>query len=212
MDDSDPASPSEQLSGPELERARELANVGAPDGGAEATEALGSPAFRPAGGGKPAALTLDMVKARAFLKSCMSPRTVTYGLGRKVPFHGAAPGRDFSLVDCSGFVRELIWRATAPGFDFKDGSVVEHDWVRKQGFERSEVAAAAAKDGAVRIAFLPPDAVPSRIGHVAIIVDGVTLESHGGTGPDARPWTGHGWQAHTFVYVLDPAGVETDGG
>jgi hypothetical protein len=52
-----------------------------------------------------------------------SPR-VTYGQGAKVPFHGAIPGQQFRRVDCSGFVREAIWRATPPHLNFPDGSVV----------------------------------------------------------------------------------------
>lgn len=34
----------------------------------------------------------------------------------------------------------------------------------------------------------------------------MTLESHGGVGPDERPWNKKGWQAKAHVYVLKPAG------
>jgi hypothetical protein len=57
-------------------------------------------------------------------------------------------------------------------------------------------------DDLVRIAFLRPQDTASRIGHVLLVHAGVSMESHGGTGPDSRPWTGTGWQAKTFVYVL----------
>ena len=127
---------------------------------------------------------------------------VTYGLGKKVPFHGAIPGRDFTQVDCSGFVREAVRLATNPPAPFPDGSVVQHDWVRAQGFAASSVIDAGKDDGLVRIAFLRPQDVPSRIGHVVLISAGMTLESHGGGGPDTRPWTGRDWQAKTFVYIL----------
>jgi chitosanase len=80
-------------------------------------------------------MALDMTKAWGFLHACMtsSPR-VTYGLGKKVPFFGAIPGRDFTQVDCSGFVREALRRATTPTVAFPDGSVVQHDWIIAQGF------------------------------------------------------------------------------
>lgn len=119
-----------------------------------------------------------------------------------MPFHGATPGSDFKSVDCSGFVREAIWRATAPHMNIIDGSVRQHDWVRDAGFEHSSVADALHEDGVIRIAFLRPQDSPSRIGHVAIVHNAFTIESHGGVRPDSRPWSGSGWQAKTFVYVL----------
>ena len=150
-----------------------------------------------------AELTLDMNKARGFLQACeTSQPRVRYGLGKKVPSLGAVPGRDFTQVDCSGFVREALRLATTPPIAFPDGSVNQHDWIRAQGFAKSTVAAAIQSDGLVRIAFLRPQDTPSHIGHVVLIAGGKTLESHGGVGPDSRAWTGTNWQASTFVYVL----------
>lgn len=148
-------------------------------------------------------LSLDSAVARDFLKSCMTsnPR-VKYGLGKKVSPHGAIPGTGFKKVDCSGFVRETIWRATTPHFNFPDGSVVQHDWIRDKGFERGTRADAFLKDGKVRIVFLRPQDAPSHIGHVALVHNGTTLESHGSVGPNSREWTNTGWQAKAFVYVL----------
>ena len=115
-------------------------------------------------------------------------------------------GARFTQVDCSGFVREIMRRATNLGSSFPDGSVIQHQWVDKKGFARATVADGKARDGAVRIAFLSPNATASGIGHVALIVDGATLESHGGVGPDSRPWSGAGWQASTALYLLAPGG------
>lgn len=168
------------------------------------TEAAEPETEAPTALGTPATLAIDRAAAHAFLEACTTshPR-VGYGLGAKISPHGAVPGTDFRAVDCSGFVRELIWRATAPHSNFKDGSVVQHEWVRSQGFQRATVQDGALRDGRVRIAFLPPDKSPKKIGHVALVHNGMTLESHGGLGPDARPWTGRDWQASTAVYVLD---------
>jgi hypothetical protein len=149
------------------------------------------------------ASAVDLHRARAFLDACRTsiPR-VTYGLGKKVPFLGAVPGREFTQVDCSGFVREAIRLSTSPPLPFPDGSVNQHDWVRAHGFEKSTVPAGLQNDGMVRIAFLRPQDVSSGIGHVVLIAGGKTLESHGGVGPDSRRWDGSSWQAKTYVYVL----------
>jgi hypothetical protein len=148
-------------------------------------------------------LLLDITVASDFLGSCMhsSPR-VKYGLGAKISPHGATPGTDFTKVDCSGFVREAIWRATTPHFNFPDGSVVQHDWVRDKGYERSTRTDALLEDGKIRIVFLRPQDTSSHIGHVALVHNGKTIESHGGVGPNTRAWTNTGWQAKAFVYIL----------
>jgi hypothetical protein len=148
-------------------------------------------------------LSLDITAARSFLQSCMtsSPR-VKYGLGAKISPHGAVPGSGFKKVDCSGFVRETIWRATPPHFNFPDGSVVQHDFVRDKGYERGTRADAFLQDGKIRIVFLRPQDAPSHVGHVALVHNGTTLESHGSVGPNSREWTNTGWQAKAFVYVL----------
>jgi hypothetical protein len=181
--------------------ARMLANIGLPTAGDR--DDIASEVILEAAPGAAPLLAIDLAKAQGFLKACMTsnPR-VKYGLGAKVPFHGAKPGREFKSIDCSGFVREAIRLATNPTVPFPDGSVVQHDWVRNRGFRRGKVADGSLDDGRIRIAFLRPQDSPSRIGHVVLIAHGKTLESHGGVGPDTRPWNGKGWQAKAFVYEL----------
>lgn len=203
--DDDPAAPgpAEISETADLATARTLSNVGTGAGTAELEAQADAPLAEAAA---TPTLDVDIGKVRAFLAACTgsSPR-VTYGLGAKVPFFNAVPGRDFKKVDCSGFVREAIRRATAPRAPFPDGSVVQHEWVRGRGFRKSSVEAAFKKDGAVRIAFLRPQDAPSGVGHVVLVHNAVTYESHGGTGPNSRAWTGTGWQKKAFVYRLkDP--------
>lgn len=178
------------------------ANDGAPGSNADVDPP------RPARPGEMAAplrlgMPLAIVKVRAFLDACMTsdPR-VKYGLGAKVPFHGATPGRDFARIDCSGFAREAIRLATSPMVKFPDGSVVQHDWIRDRGFRPCTIEDGKKTDERVRIAFLSPGATTSGIGHVVLLSKGMTLESHGGTGPDTRPWTGAAWQGKCRVYEL----------
>lgn len=196
-DPNDPAAPGVGEAD-DLIRGRGLANYGA-----DSSLAVSPRAAAAAGGGT--LLSLDMNAARAFLRACMTstPR-VTYGLGAKVPFLNAVPGRDFTKVDCSGFIRETLRLATTPPIAFPDGSVNQHDWISAHGFTRSSIDAAKQSDGFVRIAFLRPEDSGHHIGHVVLISGGRTLESHGHVGPDSRPWDGSDWQAKAFVYVLAP--------
>src|SRR5262245_46169589 len=98
-DDLDPAAPSGE--GALSEALVESANLGSGE------EAPGDEGLEAAPLG---AVAVDIVKARQFLKECMTsnPR-VKYGLGAKIR-SGEIPGRDFKAVDCSGFVREAIRR------------------------------------------------------------------------------------------------------
>jgi hypothetical protein len=185
----------------DLETGRLLANVGMaaveqPPPAAPVPGTMLAPAA-------PATLPINIDRVQQFLNACETshPR-VTYGLGAKVPFHGAVPGLDFKKIDCSGFVREAIRLATNPSAPFPDGSVVQHDWVRNKGFKRVTIGDGGLHDDHVRIAFLRPQDAPSGIGHVVLLSQGKTFESHGGVGPDSRAWTGQGWQEKAFVYVL----------
>jgi len=147
------------------------------------------------------ALMIDWSVVEAFLKACRSAG-VGYALGAKVPNDNSVPGRDFTAVDCSGFVRAAIRRATNPIVPIPDGSVVQQDWVQAKGFMRGTVADGSLKDGKIRIAFLNPQDSPEGVGHVVLILNSATVESHGGVGPDSRPFTGVGWQAKAKVYLL----------
>ena len=194
--DLDPGAPQGSIESPFADGV-ERANLGAeraPDGGVESTIGFGHPGVLP----------IDIGKAHAFLTACMTshPR-VHYGLGAKASFN-ATPGRDFQTIDCSGFVREAIRRSTSLGNAFPDGSMVQHDWVKDHDFQEVGRSAGSLQDGAVRIAFLDPHDSPEKIGHVVLLHNGKTLESHGGVGPDERPWTAQGWQSKASVYMLAP--------
>jgi hypothetical protein len=117
---------------------------------------------------------------------------VTYSFGAKAPdlsmdSHGIAE------IDCSGFVRYAIARATQQAVILPDGSSNQHDRCEAQGLHQlahySDVAYAAQDPSRLFIAFLDPHP----IGHVWLLrADGqghvMTMESHGGRGVDSRPW------------------------
>lgn len=132
----------------------------------------------------------------------LSDRTVQpgnqYEFGGKVALDADSSTVAASGIDCSGYVRWLLYRATNGRVKIPDGSAVQHEWFRDNGFKLSSVASACLMDQVLRIAFLPPG---SGIGHVALIRDGITFESHGSAGPNRRQWTGRGWQGRCRVYV-----------
>lgn len=140
----------------------------------------------------------------ALLKT-LSDRTVQpgnqYEFGGKVDLDADSAEVRAEGVDCSGYVRWLIHRATNGAVTMPDGSWVQHEWVQEAGFKPSTIASAQLLDGYLRIAFMSPRR-GGGIGHVALILDGQTMESHGGAGPNRRKWAGTGWQAKTKVYVL----------
>ncbi|WP_019565575.1 N-acetylmuramoyl-L-alanine amidase [Agrobacterium sp. 10MFCol1.1] len=147
-------------------------------------------------------IAFDMSKALSFLNACMNSKPrVVYGYGAKIRA-GEVPGRDFISVDCSGLVRELVRRATDLNGKFPDGSFIQHEWVRDRHFKQLDRSEGKLTDGVVRIAFMKPNDSPNGIGHVAIVHDGYTLESHGGVGPNRRIWDGAGWQGKSYLYAL----------
>lgn len=126
-----------------------------------------------------------------------------YRLGGKAPKLTADSATIRGLgIDCSGYVRWILHRATGDELVMPDGSVQQGDWAESTGFKRSSVDACLLADGVVRLAQLSPAVSRSGIGHIALIHDGQTIESSGGSGPTRREWTGEGWQALCRVWVL----------
>lgn len=147
-------------------------------------------------------IEFSALRASGFMRQC---KGIAYGYGSKAPFHGAVPHKDFTSIDCSGFVREMLWVATPADkrIDIVDGSFNQHRQIREAGFKVSSPDSAKARDGVLRIAFLNPEDGTNGVGHVALVLNGQTYESCGGFGVCRRTWTGKRWQAKCHVYVLD---------
>ena len=151
-------------------------------------------------------LAIDGQKIADLTKS-LEDAQISYGLGSKIePLSLQGPdllGAGISSVDCSGFVRWAIFHALGQpeDFNFQDGSAQQHEQVQAVGFKPSTYDDALVTDGHVRIGFLTPED-GGGVGHVVLIWDGNTYESHGGKGPDSRIWGSCGWMAKMFVFVL----------
>lgn len=147
-------------------------------------------------------LPIDRQKLLDGLAKCKSV-PVHYGMGSKAHEPFSFPP-DFTRIDCSGFVRWLIFHATGGQVLIPDGSYIQADDFQKYGFKKGLYADAANKDNHVRICFHRPGGRGGDgIGHVWIVLNGETLESYGGHGPGSRPFNHQWFLDHVdVVYVL----------
>ena len=109
-------------------------------------------------------------------------------------------GDEGPFVDCSGYSGYCLWHLTGGGCVQAGGSVQQHEWCVGSGFEPAPAGDGHKLDGALRIAFLPP--IGRHAGHVLLIVDGMTFESHGGVGPASRPWGSEPFMGGMRLYRL----------
>lgn len=97
-------------------------------------------------------------------------------------------------MDCSGYLRWLIYRITKGLVTIPDGSWNQRAWFQVQGFAPCNYSDCSRKDDVLRIAFLNSE--NGEAGHVWLIVNSLTIESHGRSkingvwqdGPSRRPW------------------------
>lgn len=139
-------------------------------------------------------IELDRPLLIELMKKTMGGR-VRYRLGAKAPTLDC----DSSIIheiDCSGYVRYLIHRATHGRVTMPDGSFIQRDWCKSEGFRKCDYADCAKLDSVLRIGFITP--TKHEAGHVWMICSGQTIESRGGKGPSRRPW-------HTRVLTRDVA-------
>lgn len=132
--------------------------------------------------------TLELNKAILLNRVNAAVGKVSYKMGAK-PKLGSMPGKgkgQFSTSDCSGLVRWLVYSASGGLVKMPEGSYTQNDWCKAQGFKPCPYKNAALKDGRVRIGFMKPE--DGEAGHVVLIHNALTMESHGGEGVDRRPW------------------------
>lgn len=137
---------------------------------------------------------------------------VDYVFGGKDPTPGDGKV-DFDGIDCSGDVRTILMYVTHGLLgDIPDGSFLEHEYLARKGFRAhpchsaNDVAITGLKDNLVRCAVhYPGGRNGDSTGHIALFVNGHSIESYGGHGPGERPWD-HGWflQHWDVVYTLGP--------
>lgn len=118
---------------------------------------------------------------------------VQYRLGMKCKL--TADSQDLVQIDCSGYVRWILFRASGGTLKLPDGSQQQLAWARKNlkpvGYK--DVAAYCQKDPSrLFIAFLSPKPGASWPRHVWLLRSQggqmATIESHGSGGVNTRPW------------------------
>lgn len=112
---------------------------------------------------------------------------LSYTLGSKiVPLSLQAPEfkeHNVTAVDCSGYISWLIHHTF--GVTIPDGSVQQHGYCHHTMTDCA-VGDGHLNDDVLRFAFLPP--IGDEQGHVMLVFNGSTMESHGHKGPDRREW------------------------
>ena len=90
-------------------------------------------------------------------------------------------------VDCSGYVRWLMYHCSKAGYAFPDGSTLQAEWCKRQGFKSTSYRLNGGwKDGRLRLCAYRPKG--KRAGHIWLCLNGATIESAGGRGPTRRSW------------------------
>lgn len=121
---------------------------------------------------------------------------VRYGLGSKARSL-TQDSHTLTRIDCSGYVRYLLAKATDQKLIIPDGSWIQRDWCESKGLHRLKKYSDVryADHSRLFIAFITPNTNGAgRIGHVWLVVklddDEVpdTIESHGGVGVNTRRW------------------------
>ena len=110
-----------------------------------------------------------------------------YKLGAKWPLKSASQECIGKPVDCSGYIRWLLDRC---GVTLPDGS--QNQWEAVKGLGWRQLARygdlSYAQHDPTRLFIAFKRATKSGHGHVALVYDGLTIESYGGHGVGRRPW------------------------
>lgn len=128
---------------------------------------------------------------------------VKYVYGAKAPSIDC-DSHDINGIDCSGFTRYALAKATNGGMVLPDGSQVQLEWAEKHLRKLKAYSDLRhTEDDSTRlfIAFLRVTRHRA-IGHVWLIREGETLESHGGTGVDSRGWDTHPLLSSTDCFEI----------
>ncbi len=145
---------------------------------------------------------LDRKKLVEYVNACMDA-DVKYGLGSKDLTPRSTLPIDFKRIDCSGFLREIIFHASGLKALIPDGTWVQRDWFERMGYKESSFENTLLKDEYVRICFKISKG-KGDIGHTWLTYKGKSYESHSGRGPGVRDAaTPSLKKICQYVYVLD---------
>lgn len=108
---------------------------------------------------------------------------VRYKLGAKAKF--SMPASAIRYIDCSGLIRYLVYHSTQNRLVIPDGSWMQRDWALQN---LNKVPYLSVRDNPNELYLATLDPKNGKAGHIWWVNDGFTMESHGGRGPNERPW------------------------
>jgi hypothetical protein len=119
----------------------------------------------------------------------------TYSVGKdsktgklKGKASNSADPSKISALDCSGYVKYLLYNVSEGKISISGGSYYQYKWCKDSGFKKVEYAKAAKKaDNILRLGYFKKKK-GGKYGHVWLVLNGQTLESHGKRGVNRRPW------------------------
>ncbi|MFA5376460.1 MAG: hypothetical protein WC455_12010 [Dehalococcoidia bacterium] len=128
-------------------------------------------------------IPIDRAELVRRMNACFG--VVKYRLGSKPNLYHLPPA--FKTSDCSGFVRWLLFQASHETVKIAPGSWYQQEWCKAQGFKKVVYKdVAGLMDSRLRIAFI--DGVGSKVGHVWLVCNSMTIECYGGHGCGRRAW------------------------
>lgn len=89
-------------------------------------------------------------------------------------------------LDCSGFIRMLVFKTTPDHLEIPDGSWNQREWCKSMGFKETLYEHCLLHDGRVRLCFLPTECNPN---HVWACWNGLTVECCSRKGVTQQLWT-----------------------
>ena len=142
---------------------------------------------------------VDRAELVRLMNACFG--RVEYELGAKAPALSCKP-EQINAIDCSGFVRWLIYNATHGQVTMPDGSQNQLAFCRKSDYKSTDYDNTSLLDNRLRIAFMSPAHGQQWPRHVWLIINGQTIESYGGHGPGRRTWNNHILKPVSACFVL----------
>ncbi len=117
---------------------------------------------------------------------------VRYHLGAKAQKLNVPPSA-IRAIDCSGLIRYLVYRATDPALTIPDGSWKQREWAEDHLQKIQYGMISRPSEGQVKLYLATLDPNNGHAGHIWFVRtdpphDPFTFESHGGRGPNSRPW------------------------
>ena len=129
-------------------------------------------------------ISIDGAALAAFMDATMGGH-IEYGLGDKASPLTIDPSA-IRKIDCSGYVQYLLYTVSSGAVHVRSGSWYQNKYFKDNRFEEVDYATEASKrDNTLRLGYFHGG---GKVGHIWFVLNGETIESSGGKGPNRRDW------------------------